>query len=69
MTVIPLPVAPLGRSVSLWARRGGLGEMPQQTAARLRPILQDLIVTPARRQLPWLGDALTVLGPDGAPLG
>ena len=65
--VIPLPVAPLGRALSLWARRGALGDMPAETAARLRVILSDLIVRPARQRVPWLGPALAVLGPDAAP--
>jgi len=65
--VIPLPVAPFGRALSLWARRGALGDMPTETAARLRVILADLIVRPARDRMPWLGPALAVLGPDGNP--
>ncbi|WP_238547640.1 LysR family transcriptional regulator [Meridianimarinicoccus roseus] len=67
--VIALPMAPLGRAVSLWARRGALGDMPQQTAARLRPILHELIVRPALARMPWLAPSLVVLGPDGAPEG
>ncbi|QIE41996.1 LysR family transcriptional regulator [Meridianimarinicoccus aquatilis] len=63
--VIPLPIAPFARAMSLWALRGGLGDMPAQTAARLRPILTDLIVGPALQRMPWLGEGLVVLGADG----
>jgi len=65
--VVPLPVAPFGRALSLWARRGALGDMPADTAARLRIILADLIVRPARARISWLGAAMAVLGPDGTP--
>lgn len=60
--VIPLPFAPLTRVISLTARRDVLGDMPAGIAAQLRPLLQGMIVDPARAQLPWLGDDLAVLG-------
>ncbi len=59
--LVALPFAPLNRTISLTARRGVLGEMPAQMAARLRPILQDLIVGPAIAQNPWLDDRMRVL--------
>lgn len=58
---LPLPFAPFSRTISLSARRGALRGMPEQVAARLRPLLQDLIVAPARAQMPWIGDGLRVL--------
>ncbi len=64
IAVVPLPMAPLGRKIALWARRGVLAGMPEDTAARLRPILQELIVDPARVRWPWLGESLRV---EGAP--
>lgn len=60
VAVVPLPLAPLSRQIALWARREVLGDMAGATAARLRPILADLIVGPARARWPWLGDALRV---------
>jgi hypothetical protein len=61
VAVVPLPGAPLSRQIALWSRRGGLGTMPAETALRLRGILADLIVAPARARMPWLGEALRVL--------
>ncbi|WP_377512654.1 LysR family transcriptional regulator [Octadecabacter sp. R77987] len=60
--VIALPFAPLTRVISLTARRDVLGDMPAGIAAQLRPLLQGMIVDPARAQLPWLGGDLAVLG-------
>ena len=59
--VLPLPFAPLSRRISLNARAGVLRDMPGQVAARLRPLLQELIVTPARAQMPWLAESLRLL--------
>ncbi|MEM9476508.1 MAG: LysR family transcriptional regulator [Pseudomonadota bacterium] len=59
--VIALPMAPMARTISLIARRGVLHDMPEQVAARLRPLLTDLIVGPAKARMPWLGDGLRVL--------
>ncbi|MEM9343666.1 MAG: LysR family transcriptional regulator [Pseudomonadota bacterium] len=59
--VLPLPVAPISRRISLVAREEALWGMPKDLAARLRPLIEDLIVGPARAQLPFLGDSLRVL--------
>ena len=59
--VVPLPGPPLSRTISLIARREVLGEMPAQTAARLRGLLRDLIVAPAVRRLDWLEGSMRVL--------
>ncbi|WP_127900435.1 LysR family transcriptional regulator [Solirhodobacter olei] len=59
--VLPLPVAPLARTISLSARRGGLMGMPEQVAGRLRPLLQELVVAPATARMPWIEGALRVL--------
>lgn len=59
--VIPLPFAPLTRTISLSARKGILGDMPQQVAQRLRPLLADLIVAPVIARHPFLADSLRVL--------
>lgn len=57
----PLPGPALGRTVSLVARRGVMGEMPQDVAARLRRILAEQIVMPAAALCPWLKTDLRVL--------
>ena len=59
--VLPLPFAPLSRTISLTARRDVLLDLPERMAGRLRPLLQDLIVAPCRARMPWLGDSLRVL--------
>ncbi|WP_116132234.1 LysR family transcriptional regulator [Tropicimonas sp. IMCC34043] len=59
--VLPLPFAPLSRRISLTARAGVLQDMPGRLADRLKPLLQEMIVTEARARMPWLGDTLRVL--------
>jgi DNA-binding transcriptional LysR family regulator len=59
--VLPLPVAPLSRRISLYARAGVLQNMPADIATRLRALLAELIVTPAHARLPWLEGQLRVL--------
>jgi DNA-binding transcriptional LysR family regulator len=59
--VLPLPFAPLGRTISLTARAGVLQDMPTRVAQTLRRLLQDQIVTPMTRDLPWLAGELRVL--------
>ena len=57
----PLPFAPLSRRISLTARAGVLQHMPARIAAKLRPLLSDMVVAPATARMPWLADSLTVL--------
>lgn len=52
--ILPLPVPPLSRTISLTARRGVLDELPADIAARLRVLLSDMIVGPAVAERPWL---------------
>lgn len=59
--VVPLPLPPLSRTISLTARRGVLGAMPDSIAGRLRGLLDELIVAPAVAELPWLKGELRVL--------
>ena len=59
--LVALPFAPLSRTISLTARRGVLGEMPKDMAARLRPILQDMIVGPTVEKVPWLAGQMKLL--------
>jgi len=62
---MPLPFAPLSRTISLIARRGTIGPMPEQIAGRLRPLLAALVVEPSVDTLPWLRDMLRVLPGSG----
>jgi DNA-binding transcriptional LysR family regulator len=59
--LVPLPFAPLSRTISLTARRGVLDEMPAQMADRLRPVLQELIVDPTVDRVPWLKGQMRVI--------
>ncbi len=59
--VLPLPFAPLSRTISLTARRGVLGEMPGGMVRRLKPLLAEMMVRPAVAQLPWLEAGLRVV--------
>ncbi|MCK4713149.1 MAG: LysR family transcriptional regulator [Marinosulfonomonas sp.] len=59
--MIELPFDPLTRSISLTARRDVLQDMPQDVAARLRLLLQEIIVDPAIKALPWIAKDLRVL--------
>ncbi|MGB8622495.1 MAG: substrate-binding domain-containing protein, partial [Paracoccaceae bacterium] len=61
VTLVPLPFAPLSRSISLTARKGVLQDMPARVTDRLRPLLQEMIVAPAVARLPWLEGHLTLL--------
>lgn len=59
--VMPLPFAPLSRRVQLTARAGVFDAFPGQVAARLRDLLDQIIVTPAVAEMPWLKAQLQVL--------
>lgn len=64
VAVIPLPTAPLSRTIALSARRGEMGTLAAETAAQLRGILAEMVVAPARARLPWLGPQIAVLEDD-----
>lgn len=57
----PLPIAPLTRRITLTARRDVLGAMPADIAARLRLLLQDMIVAPVLAEHPWMASGLRVI--------
>ncbi|WP_372605666.1 LysR substrate-binding domain-containing protein, partial [Actibacterium sp.] len=59
--VLPLPFSPLSRTITLTARRDVLQDMPFRVATRLRPLIEELIVTPALARMPWLTGGLEVL--------
>lgn len=56
----PLPYPPLARRIILCARAGQMADMPGRVAARLRPLLQELVVNPALADAPWLAHGLRV---------
>ena len=57
----PLPMPAFSRTVSLYARRDVLGDLPHQFAAALRQSLQEVLVDPWCSQLPFLAGALYLL--------
>lgn len=59
--VRPLPFDPLGRTLSLSARAGILHGIPAQIAQRLKPLIAEVVITPAVAAMPWLAPALRVL--------
>ncbi len=59
---LPLPTAPLKRSISLTARSGVLQSIPSGMAHRLRGLVAELVVGPSVYRMPWLADSLMVLG-------
>jgi DNA-binding transcriptional LysR family regulator len=59
--VLPMPFAPLSRTISLSARADVLGDMPARMARLLRPLLQTQVVLPSVARMPWLADRLHVL--------
>jgi DNA-binding transcriptional LysR family regulator len=61
LDVFELPFAPLSRTISLTARKGVLQDMPAQVADRLKPLLRDIIVTPAIQAHPFMAGQLKLL--------
>ncbi|SLN21342.1 LysR family transcriptional regulator [Pseudooctadecabacter jejudonensis] len=59
--LVPLPFEGVSRRISLTARRGALGDMPDQMALKLRRILTDCVVKPALEDAPWLDGKMRVL--------
>ena len=59
--LLPLPFRALSRRITLTARKGVLGVLPEQVAGRLRPLLQARVVDPMVGDAPWLADDLRVL--------
>ncbi len=68
LDVFPLPFAGFNREIHLVARAGELGRLPQRLVQLCRALFQSELEGPAREIAPWVGDQLTVLGDDGAPL-
>ena len=60
VSAMALPFAPMARNISLFARKDALDSLPQDIAARLRPLLQTMIVDPCVAEMPWLKPLLLV---------
>ena len=58
--LVALPFEPLSRRISLTARRDVMGDVPAEMAAKLRNILQDMVVGPALAQAPWLDEQMKI---------
>ncbi len=58
---LPLPVAPLTRTVSLTTRKGVLQRIPANMAQRLRNLVSGFVVNPCLERMPWLAGQLKVL--------
>lgn len=56
--IAPLPVAPLGRQITLMARKGVYGGLPADVAGRVRSLIDAKIIHPAQSDLPDLGPYL-----------
>lgn len=59
--VRPLPFPALSRTLSLSARAGILQGVPTQIVARLKPLIAEVVITPALTATPWLAPTLRVL--------
>lgn len=59
--VRPLPFPALSRTLSLSARAGILHGVPAQIAQRLKPLIEEVVISPALKTTPWLAPALRVL--------
>ncbi len=59
--VRPLPFPALSRTLSLSARAGILQGVPTQIAQRLKPLIEEVVISPALKTTPWLAPALRVL--------
>jgi DNA-binding transcriptional LysR family regulator len=59
--VLPLPFAPLERSISLTARAGVLRDMPALVAGRMKVQIGARVIAPALENWPWLAGQLRAL--------
>ncbi|MDX1540691.1 MAG: substrate-binding domain-containing protein, partial [Geminicoccaceae bacterium] len=62
----PLPFAGFARTIHLVARRGELGHLPEDLAARCRALIRSRLVSKIEPIMPWVGDDFRVLGEDEA---
>ena len=57
-----LPLKGFSRTISLYARCGVLGSLPERAAVLLRELIAAYPVAQAARVAPWLGDGFRLLG-------
>lgn len=60
LDITALPMAPLSRRISLYARKTAYGALPGEVAARIRGLIHETILTPGTEHLPWLGQSLRI---------
>lgn len=58
--VVPLPIAPLTRELTLVSRRDELGDLPSQLARDSRRLLEGRYLAELARYLPWLSDQVAI---------
>ncbi len=59
--VLPLPFKALSRTISMITRKDVLDRIPQDVADISRPLLQEKLVGPFVKKIPWLADKFRVL--------
>ncbi|SEO03710.1 DNA-binding transcriptional regulator, LysR family [Salinihabitans flavidus] len=57
----PLPLTPFARTISLFAAADWADRVPRDVAGTMRRLVQDQIITPAQRALPFLEDDLRLI--------
>ncbi len=60
--MLPVPFDGLSRRISLFARKDTLDRMPQDIATRMRPLINDHLVTKAGQRFHWLKSDFRTLG-------
>lgn len=58
--ILPLPFKELSRSISLIARKGVLDNVPYDIAQQIRPIVDEMLVTPCIEKFPWMKGKLVI---------
>lgn len=59
--IVELPFTPFSRRITLSARRGVLGDLPEDVAHRLKRQLDRTIIQPLHDHLPWLAGGMRLL--------
>jgi len=62
---LPMPFPGTSRTLSICARRGVMGTLPEAVASVLRDVVDEKSVQPAVARMPWLERDLRVLREDG----
>lgn len=65
----PLPFKGFARSLSLYARRGVLGDLPMRVAGHLRSLIAEHPIAQAEREAPWLAGEIRLLDETVGSLG